>query len=57
MEAAGLVPWADVTLAGERGDADGVLQLRLGQVVADAPVHIALGEGEREEWVERERGS
>lgn len=42
VEAGGVVPGADVALAAEGGDGDGVLQLRLRQVVADASVHVTL---------------
>lgn len=42
VEAGGVVAGADVALAGEGGDGDGVLQLGLRQVVADAAVHVAL---------------
>lgn len=40
----GGVPGADVALAGERGDGDGVLQLVLGQVVRNPSIHVALRE-------------
>lgn len=42
MEAGGVVTGTDVALAGEGGDGDGVLQLRLRQVVADPSVHVTL---------------
>lgn len=40
----GGVTGADVTLAGERGDRDGVFQLVLGEVVRDSSVHVSLRE-------------
>ena len=49
VEAAGVAPGADVALARERRDADGVLLPRLGQVITDAPIHVSLqGEGEKD---------
>ena len=42
MEAGGVVAGTDVTLAGEGRDGDGVLQLRLRQVVTDSPIHVTL---------------
>lgn len=42
VEAGGVVARADVTLAGEGGDGDGVLQLRLRQVIADPAIHVTL---------------
>lgn len=42
MEAGGTVARTDVALAREGRDGDGVLQLGLRQVVADAAVHVAL---------------
>ena len=58
MEAGGVVTGTDVTLPRERRDADGVLQLRLGEVVADATVYVALGEREtgREQQCEGQNG-
>ena len=47
MEAGGVVAGADVALSGEGRDGDGVLQLRLRQVVADPTVHVALRTQER----------
>lgn len=44
MYVGGGVPGADVALAGERGDGDGVFQLVLGEVVRDSSVHVALWE-------------
>lgn len=43
VEAGGVVPWADVALAREWRYGDGVLQLRLGEIVADASVYVTLG--------------
>lgn len=40
----GGVPRADVALARERGDSDGVLQLVLGEVVRDSSIHVPLWE-------------
>lgn len=42
MEAGGSVTRTDVTLPREGRDGDGVLQLGLGQVVADTTIDIAL---------------
>lgn len=42
VEAGGAVAGADVALSGEGGDGDGVLQLRLRQVVTDPTVHVTL---------------
>lgn len=42
MEAGGAVTGTDVTLTREGRDGDGVLQLRLGQVVADPTINVAL---------------
>ena len=42
MEARGLVTGTDVALTGKRGDCDGILQLRLGQVVAYPTIHETL---------------
>lgn len=42
VEAGGAVAGTDVTLAREGRDGDGVLQLRLRQVVTDPSVHVAL---------------
>lgn len=42
VEAGGIVPGTDVTLASKGRDSDGVLQLRLRQVVADPAVHVTL---------------
>lgn len=40
----GGVPRADVALARERGDSDGVFQLVLGEVVWDSSIHVSLWE-------------
>lgn len=42
VEAGGAVTGTDVTLTREGRDGDGVLQLRLGQVVADPTINVAL---------------
>lgn len=42
VEAGGAVTGTDVTLTGEGRDGYGVLQLRLGQVVADPTINVAL---------------
>lgn len=42
VEAGGVVTGTDVTLTAKRRDGDGVLQLRLRQVVADPAVHVTL---------------
>lgn len=42
VEAGGVVAGTDVTLATKGRDCDGVLQLRLWQVVANPAVHITL---------------
>lgn len=47
MYVGGGVPGADVALAGERGDGDGVFQLVLGEVVGNPSVHVALWEGQQ----------
>lgn len=44
MEAGGVVAGTDVALAREGRYGDGILELRLRQVVADASVDVALGE-------------
>lgn len=44
MEAGGVVAGTDVALAREGRYGDGVLELRLWQVVADAAVDVALSE-------------
>lgn len=40
----GGVSGADITLAGERGDRDGVFQLVLREVVRDSSIHVSLRE-------------
>lgn len=47
MEAGGIVAGTDVTLATEGRDGDGVLQLRLRQVVADPAVNVTLNTQEQ----------
>lgn len=42
MKAGGVVAGTDITLTRERRDGDGVLQLRLRQVVADPAIHVTL---------------
>lgn len=42
MEAGGVVTGTDVALTGERRDGDGVLQLRLGEVVTDPAIYVTL---------------
>lgn len=44
VDVGGGVPGADVALARERGDGDGVFQLVLGEVVRNPSVHVALRE-------------
>lgn len=48
VEAGGAVAGTDVALSGEGGDGDGVLQLRLRQVVADPAVHVTLATQNRD---------
>lgn len=47
VKAGGIVAGTDVTLAREGRDGDGVLQLRLRQVVTDPAVNVALNAQKR----------